>query len=74
MRLEPVTESMRARVDAGLAVTVMWGENDDAWPVEVQSQMARDWGASSVQLDGVGHSPNAERPELLVTALLAAAG
>jgi pimeloyl-ACP methyl ester carboxylesterase len=74
MRLEPVTESMRARVDAGLAATVMWGENDDAWPVEVQSQMALDWGVSGVQLVGVGHSPNAERPELLVTALLAAAG
>ena len=68
----PVTDGIRARVRDGLAVTVMWGENDDAWPVEVQAQMARDWGARSVQLDGVGHSPNTERPELLVAALLAA--
>jgi pimeloyl-ACP methyl ester carboxylesterase len=51
---------------------VMWGENDDAWPPALQEQMARNWGARSVQLDGVGHSPNAERPDLLVAALLAA--
>jgi pimeloyl-ACP methyl ester carboxylesterase len=74
MRQPPVTALMRSRVDAGLPVTVMWGELDDAWPVADQASMAREWGATSVQLSGLGHSPNAERPDELVAALLAAWG
>ena len=70
MTAPPVTEQLRARVDDGLPVAVMWGEFDDAWPIDEQIQMAGDWGAVSRQLDGLGHSPNAERPEELTSAIL----
>ena len=53
-------------------VTVMWGAADDAWPISVQQAMADDLGADSVELPGVGHSPNSQDPELLVDALLRA--
>ena len=71
MTATAVTDPMRDRVAGGLPVTVMWGEFDDAWPLEVQAAMARDWGAPSAQLAGLGHSPNAQRPDELVAALLA---
>jgi pimeloyl-ACP methyl ester carboxylesterase len=72
MTAPAVTAQMRDRVSAGLPVTVMWGELDDAWPTDLQARMANDWGARAVQLDGAGHSPNAQLPVVLVEALLAA--
>jgi pimeloyl-ACP methyl ester carboxylesterase len=66
-RLGPVVAS-------GVPTTVMWGQADDAWPVETQRQMAVDLGAVAVELAGVGHSPNAQNPELMAAALLDAWG
>ena len=65
---------VRPVVAAGMATTVMWGELDDAWPVEAQARMAADLGATAVELPGVGHSPNAQDPHLTATALLDAWG
>jgi pimeloyl-ACP methyl ester carboxylesterase len=65
-----VDDQIRARVRDGLSATVMWGEYDDAWPIEIQAAMAQEWGVDTVQLDGLGHSPNAERPEVLAAALI----
>ena len=70
MTAVPVTSRVRDRVADGLAARVLWGEGDDAWPVEMQVQMAADWGVPGVELPGVGHSPNAESPRDLVHALL----
>ena len=56
------------------AITVMWGEHDDAWPTEVQRPWAAALGADAVELPGLGHSPNAEDPESTVAALLRAIG
>lgn len=53
-------------------MTVMWGQDDDAWPIEVQARMATELGVPSVELPGVGHSPNVEAPALMVAALLRA--
>lgn len=70
MEQESLTTQMVDTVTSRIPATVMWGENDDAWPIPVQAQMARDWGAPGIQLDGLGHSPNAQDPAALVAALL----
>jgi len=70
MTAVPVTSRVRDRVAEGLSARVLWGEDDDAWPIEMQVQMAADWGVRGVELPGVGHSPNAESPRDLVHALL----
>jgi pimeloyl-ACP methyl ester carboxylesterase len=61
---------MRVVVDDGIPVTVMWGEHDDRWPTEMQASMAEQLGVPAVELPGVGHSPNADHPDLLVEYLL----
>ncbi len=66
-----ITGRLRAVLD-GLRVTVMWGADDDAWPVAEQAALAAELGAEAVELPGVGHSPNAQDPGLLVEALLRA--
>jgi len=70
MTAPSLDSQLRARVDAGLPVTVMWGECDDAWPIDAQAAMATQWGATAIQLEGLGHSPNAERPDVLAAALV----
>jgi pimeloyl-ACP methyl ester carboxylesterase len=54
---------------AGLPITVICGAQDDAWPVPDQVTMAERIGAESIVLDGVGHSPNTEAPEVTAAAL-----
>ena len=61
---------MRPAVEGGLPMWVVWGEHDDAWPVDVQAQWAADLGVPTVEIPGVGHSPNAEAPAAMVEALL----
>jgi pimeloyl-ACP methyl ester carboxylesterase len=41
-------------------VLVAYGEGDDAWPTDVQDEMARRLGSAAVVLAGAGHSPAAE--------------
>ena len=62
----------REGLGGGVPVSVVWGELDDAWPVEVQARMARRLDADAVELAGLGHSPNAEDPTVTVSALLGA--
>jgi pimeloyl-ACP methyl ester carboxylesterase len=69
-----LVERLRPVVAAGLATTVMWGQDDDVWPLDVQARMASDLGAAAVELPGVGHSPNAQAPAQTVRALLSAWG
>lgn len=74
-----ITDRLRdvvARVGPGgdLPVSVVWGELDDAWPVEVQAEMATRLDAAAVALPGLGHSPNAEDPTVTATVLLRAWG
>ncbi len=49
---------------------VIYGENDDAWPIEDQNKMAHDLNARLTVLSGCGHCPNEEEPELLAHELL----
>ena len=57
-----------------LPVSVVWGELDDAWPVEVQAEMAARLDAEAIALPGLGHSPNAEAPATTASVLLRAWG
>ncbi len=47
----------------GLPVHVVYGENDDAWPLAMQDQMARDLAAPVTVIADAGHCPNEDRPE-----------
>jgi len=65
-----LTDDLAAVVSAAdLPVAVIWGAQDDAWPVASQAQLARRLGASATCLPTAGHSPNTEAPAALVTAL-----
>ena len=56
--------SIVGRVHAtGLPVHVVYGENDDAWPLATQDQMARDLDAPVTVIPDTGHCPNEDRPE-----------
>ena len=52
-------------------VLVLYGENDDAWPPEVQDQMARRLGAERVCIPAAAHSPAVEAPETTASTLTA---
>lgn len=49
--------------NATFPILVSYGENDDAWPPEVQDLMAKRLGAERVCLPGAAHSPAVEAPE-----------
>jgi len=50
---------------------VSYGENDDAWPPDVQDMMAKRVGAERVCIPGAGHSPAVEAPETTAAMLTA---
>ena len=50
---------------------VLYGENDDAWPPEVQDQMAKRLGAERVCIPAAAHSPAVEAPETTASTLTA---
>jgi pimeloyl-ACP methyl ester carboxylesterase len=49
---------------------VLYGEHDDGWPPEAQSDMAARLGAESVVVPGAVHSPAVEAPETTAAALV----
>jgi len=51
-------------------VRVVWGANDDGWPVEQQRELAVRWNGGMVELPGLGHQPQLEGASALVDALL----
>jgi pimeloyl-ACP methyl ester carboxylesterase len=57
-----------ARVD-GPPILVMYGENDDAWPPEVQDRMGRRLRAQRVCIPCAAHSPAIEAPETTASTL-----
>ncbi|MDA2810029.1 alpha/beta hydrolase [Nocardiopsis sp. RSe5-2] len=48
---------------------VLYGENDDAWPPDLQAAMADKLSARKVVVPGAAHSPNVEAPETTASAL-----
>jgi pimeloyl-ACP methyl ester carboxylesterase len=55
---------------AGLPVLVLYGENDDAWPPEVQAEMAGRLTARVAVIPGAAHSPAMENTAGTAAALL----
>lgn len=53
----------------GLPVHVVYGENDDAWPLPMQEQMARDLKASVSVIANAGHCPNEDQPDVTARVL-----
>ncbi|MFI9845555.1 alpha/beta fold hydrolase [Nonomuraea sp. NPDC051941] len=49
---------------------VLYGEHDDGWPPDAQSEMAARLGAESVVVPGAVHSPAVEAPETTAAALV----
>ncbi len=47
----------------GMPVHVVYGENDDAWPLAMQDQMALDLDAPVTVIADAGHCPNEDRPD-----------
>ncbi|NBE95964.1 alpha/beta hydrolase [Nonomuraea sp. KC401] len=66
--------TMRDRTDElrqiELPTLVLFGEHDDGWPPEAQSEMAARLGADSVVVPGAVHSPAVEAPETTAAALV----
>ncbi len=52
-------------------VRVMWGENDDGWPIKEQRELAARWDGRTTVLPDVGHQPHLEDPRKTAQALLA---
>jgi pimeloyl-ACP methyl ester carboxylesterase len=48
---------------------VIYGENDDAWPLEMQDQMAKELSAPRTIIKDAGHCPNEDQPEETVKVL-----
>ena len=51
-------------------VRVVWGENDDGWPVEQQRELAARWNGRTVELPDLGHQPQLEDALAVVNVLL----
>jgi pimeloyl-ACP methyl ester carboxylesterase len=75
--LQGMGQALRAEPDrvADLAAVplpklVIYGENDDAWPVTVQDDMARRLQAPVDVIAGAAHSPAVENPEATIQALV----
>ena len=46
-----------------ISAHVIYGESDDAWPHEMQNQMASDLSAKLTVIKDAGHCPNEDQPE-----------
>lgn len=52
-----------------IASHVIYGESDDAWPLAMQNQMARDLAAPVTVIKDAGHCPNEDQPESTAVAI-----
>ncbi|HEX4654203.1 MAG TPA: alpha/beta hydrolase [Mycobacteriales bacterium] len=55
---------------AGVRTLVVYGAADDAWPPELQAEMAARLGAEAIGIEGSAHSPACEQPQAFVEVLL----
>jgi pimeloyl-ACP methyl ester carboxylesterase len=53
----------------GIPAHVLYGANDDAWPLEVQEKMARDLSAPVTVISDAGHCPNEDQPTATAKAI-----
>jgi pimeloyl-ACP methyl ester carboxylesterase len=50
-------------------IHVVYGENDDAWPISMQIEMAKDLSAPVTVIEDAGHCPNEDQPEMTAKVL-----
>ena len=62
------TDELVALAESGFPVWVVYGIDDDAWPIEEQDQVAAALGVSPVVIPDSAHSPNAENPHATAAA------
>jgi len=67
LRTEP--DRVAALAATGVPVLVAYGAADDAWPPQVQTEMARRLGAAVAVIPAAAHSPAVENPAEVVRAL-----
>lgn len=53
-----------------LAAFVVYGEDDDAWPIDLQDRMATRLGSAPVVIAGAGHSPAVDQPDTTADVLV----
>jgi pimeloyl-ACP methyl ester carboxylesterase len=72
LRTEPdrVGELAEVLSERGIPCLVAFGEDDDAWPVAAQREMASRLGAEVAMVPRAVHSPNTENPDSLLDVLL----
>ena len=63
---QPLIEKIAA---TKIPVHVVYGENDDAWPLAMQDQMAKDLAAPRTIIKDAAHCPNEDQPEETVKVL-----
>jgi pimeloyl-ACP methyl ester carboxylesterase len=63
---QPLIEQI---VATKVPVHVIYGENDDAWPMPMQDQMAKELSAPCTIIKDAGHCPNEDQPEETVRVL-----
>jgi len=56
-------------VATNVPIHVVYGENDDAWPLDMQDHMAADLSAPCTIIKDAGHCPNEDQPEDTVKVL-----
>lgn len=69
IHLKSVAPLISEIVATKIPVHVIYGENDDAWPLEMQDQMAKDLSAALTIINNAGHCPNEDQPEETVQVL-----
>jgi len=65
-----VDDLHRALAASGIPVAVIAGDQDDAWPLPDQRDMARRLGTDLILIGGAAHSPAVENPEGLLAVLV----
>lgn len=63
------TDELAALAADGFPVGVVYGPDDDAWPLAEQDRVAAAVGTAPVVVPGTGHSPAADDPEAAATAI-----
>ena len=63
LHLQSAQSLIEKIVATKVPVHVIYGENDDAWPLEMQDQMAKDLGAPLTIIRAAGHCPNEDQPK-----------
>jgi pimeloyl-ACP methyl ester carboxylesterase len=69
LHLQSAQPLIKEIVATKIPVHVVYGENDDAWPLDLQDQMAKDLAAPRTIIKNAGHCPNEDQPEETVKVL-----